>query len=554
MRIHGLRAREREVGSGVIVVRFAEAVDHDGIAARLAGVANVAAQPGRVEIVAGEWIAPRDEAGVEAQRWVFEEAGGVEVWCVLVDHERGSWKFEAPPRVRGLGCPVEGFPQIVQEWDPEDFGIAVKLGGEALVGEGDVVRAFHSFWLAPYSDSDVEVDSPYRHAGVEIDAVHRSALLWVDRFFVPVTGEEAVEHLLWVVQQLAEVIPVVHARFAVADMSIKYGALFGEVAPPFVLAGNPLRERFHRDGETAAFSWAESQRVWSRRELAAMLAELVTEHDPTQPDTNEIALRLCERGIALDPEHPDLAGYRMQLLVERGRVGDAVEHARPSPVLLAHLVGLVAERAPARLDVVLDALDGPVLAAIAGARALVEQQAGNVHSLGRAVSGPSDLVQPLVLEVATHVPGRLAAILDGLPRDAALCAQLHAAAHRLEGAVQMQVFDALLALPRPAREDEGAWTDWLRAVNNACIHAHARGDFTRACEIAELAQDVAADNPYIFHSAACAYAAAGDPARALQQVEFAVRHRYEHLDKLRVDADLGALLEAPEFLALFGDP
>ena len=94
---------------------------------------------------------------------------------------------------------------------------------------------------------------------------------------------------------------------------------------------------------------------------------------------------------------------------------------------------------------------------------------------------------------------------------------------------------------------------YVMAWNNACIHAHAIGAFARACEIADGAQRFAGENPYIYHSAACAYAAAGRLDQALGQVKQAIDHGYDHIEKMEVDRDLGPLLAQPEFKALFAD-
>lgn len=64
---------------------------------------------------------------------------------------------------------------------------------------------------------------------------------------------------------------------------------------------------------------------------------------------------------------------------------------------------------------------------------------------------------------------------------------------------------------------------------------------------------MAHENPYIYHSAACAYAAIGDYAKALDQVRLAIEHEYDHVEKVEVDDDLGPLREWPEFKAMFRD-
>ena len=159
-------------------------------------------------------------------------------------------------------------------------------------------------------------------------------------------------------------------------------------------AGNPLRERWRRDGEADALAWAQAQDRFDAHELAAMMAELVTECDPTVEGSLAAGVRLCDRGLALDPDQPDLPGYRLQLLVLEDRVDEALEHARRDPVLFAHFVGIVGEGAPERLPLVLDALDAAMIAAIA--------------------TRCAELVPALVQEIGLHAPERLATVLAAL--------------------------------------------------------------------------------------------------------------------------------------------
>ena len=91
------------------------------------------------------------------------------------------------------------------------------------------------------------------------------------------------------------------------------------------------------------------------------------------------------------------------------------------------------------------------------------------------------------------------------------------------------------------------------AWNNACIHAHALGDFALAVELADGGQPYGPENPFIYHSAACAYAAVGAIDRALEQVARAIEHEYEHAEKMETDADLAPLQRDPRFAALFRD-
>ena len=74
-----------------------------------------------------------------------------------------------------------------------------------------------------------------------------------------------------------------------------------------------------------------------------------------------------------------------------------------------------------------------------------------------------------------------------------------------------------------------------------------------AVELANGGQRYAPENPYIYHSAACAYAAIGQIDNALVQVQRAIEHEYEHTEKMETDADLSPLQSDPRFPALFNE-
>jgi hypothetical protein len=185
------------------------------------------------------------------------------------DADEVAWSNGPPPQRAHVRFPVDGYPEIVEDLDWEDFGIAFKLAGPYTPGEGTVLLGFHTLWLAPYGGR-------YRNAAVTLDRKRHAAHLWVDRFAVPCAPEDQVQHLLWIVSRIDEVIPVVHARFGGASMAQKYGGLLGDAGErePFVLGGNPLLA-VHRDGgEAAVDAWIASQTDWSNEEIAAMLREL----------------------------------------------------------------------------------------------------------------------------------------------------------------------------------------------------------------------------------------------------------------------------------------
>ena len=204
------------------------------------------------------------------------------------DHDEHAddavWSHGPPPQRMSVSFPVDGYPEILEELDWEDFGIAFKLAGSYTPGEGTVLLGFHTLWLAPYGGR-------YRNAAVTLDRTRHAAHLWVDRFAVPCSPDEQVHHLLWVLSRLDEVIPVVHARFGGASMAQKYGGLLGEAGDggePFVLGGNPLLAIHAEGGEPAVDAWIAEQTLWSPREIGAMLRELAIElASPKDGDLDE---------------------------------------------------------------------------------------------------------------------------------------------------------------------------------------------------------------------------------------------------------------------------
>lgn len=181
-----------------------------------------------------------------------------------------GWSHGPPPQVARVRFPVDGYPEILDELDWEDFGIAFKLQGDLVPGEITLLHGFHALWLAPYAGR-------YRNTAVTIDRTHHAAHLWVDRFAVPCSPREQVHHLLWVLSKLDEIIPIVHARFAGATMAQKYASLLGDTSEPFVLGGNPLRAVYALGGEAAVDRWIGEQTTWSPDEVVVMLRELAIE-------------------------------------------------------------------------------------------------------------------------------------------------------------------------------------------------------------------------------------------------------------------------------------
>jgi tetratricopeptide (TPR) repeat protein len=382
-----------------------------------------------------------------------------------------------------------------------------------------------------YQDERSEEFEPFQRADVIHDRKHRSALMWVERFAVPATASDQVHFLLWVVARLHEVLPIAWARFESVDDAVKAHAQGGEGVEPFVLAGNPFADRFQRQGDEAALQWAVAQSAWSRREIAGMLVEVALEHDPDNPTTAAIAERLLRRAQSFAPSS-DAAGYLAIVLVRQGRLAEAIHlarQARSSDVRLL-VIGEIAEHAPNDLAPSLDLLDATTL----------------------AQTEPEELAA-LTASVARHAPNQLAALLAKLPEEVSLVPHLYNASFSVDRPLALQILRRVLALPEPGRDAGEARTALVMAWNNACIHAHALGDYKLAVELADGGQRYAPENPYIYHSAACAYAAVGQIDRALDQVSRAIEHDYEHTEKMETDADLAPLHADPRFPALFNE-
>jgi tetratricopeptide (TPR) repeat protein len=455
------------------------------------------------------------------------------------------WRNGPPPLEHSVPFPIEHYPEIIDDYDWESFGIAIKLSGSPLPGEESVINAFFALWLSVYQDERVDEFEPFQRADVVHDRAHRSALMWVERFAVPATASDQVHFLLWIVAQIHDILPMTWARFDGVDEAVKSRAITSKPAgdpsarpgaptgpeEPFILAGNPLSDRFRRHGEEAALAWAVAQSVWSRRELAGMLIEVALSHNPDDIGAAVVAEGLLRRALAFDASS-DASGYLAIVLVRQQRLAEAITLARSAPSRDVRLlvVGEIAEHAPKELAGALDLLDAPTLATT------------DAEELCELVGG-----------VARHAPSFLPSLLSRLPHDRALVPHLYNTSFSVERSQALEILRKVLSLPAPGRDAGEARTALVMAWNNACIHAHALRDYPLAVELADGGQPYGPENPYIYHSAACAYAAVGEIDRALEQVARAIEHEYEHAEKMETDNDLAPLQEDPRFAALFRD-
>jgi tetratricopeptide (TPR) repeat protein len=477
---------------------------------------------------------PSDESDVDEDDDDEDTNIGEDLEVVALE---SHWRNGAPPLEHSVSFPIERYPDIIDDYDWESFGIAFKLSGDGLAGEESVVNAFFALWLSVYQDERAEESAagssyePFQRADVIHDRKHRSALMWVERFNVPATASDQVHFLLWVVGRLHDVLPIAWARFDTVDDSVKAAAAGDYDESPFVLAGNPFADRFQRQGEEAALAWAVSQSLWSKRELAGMLVEVALENDPDNAETAMIAERLLRRALSFEPKS-EAAGYLCIVLVRQGRVPEAITvaaNARSRDVRLL-VIGEVAEHAPAELPPALDLLDAET----------------------QRRTPPEELAE-LTASVARHAAQHLPALLEKLPNDVGLVPHLYNASFSVDRPLALAILRRVLSLPEPPRDSGEARTACVMAWNNACIHAHALGVYPLAVELADGGQPYGPENPYIYHSAACAYAAVGQVDRALEQVARAIEHEYEHAEKMETDGDLSPLQSDPRFAQLFRD-
>lgn len=493
----------------------------------------------------GTWQ-PRDASSQAAAEAALQAVDGDHAWLFAVDKYidgitavgregglpddyQGDWLFGTPPSATSPDFPFDNYPDILEAWDAEDFGVALKLAGPAVPGEHAVLEAMHRIWISTYVDPRVE-GVPFGNTGVTFDEAHRAVVLWMDEDRTPTTAPQLVDHLLWVANRLHEILPLAHGRFAGATHDQKH-AEDDDEAQPLVLAGNPLQKLWHGEGEAAALAWAERQSTWSKVELAAMFVELGTDFDPDEAESSATATRLFDRAMALDPDNDDAPSYNQQTLVRSGRVGEAITRAGDGAGLRAYTFGLVVEHAPARMRDALPLIDAKTLDEIR-----------------------EDRVGELLAEIAAVDHTAVLEVLPHLPRTALMVAPVYNASAKIEDAqTQLRVLELVMELPAPEPDLQrgAARRAFTFAFNNACVRAHAIGEFERARVYADRAQQYAAENAYIYHGAACAYAAVGQLELAMQQVERAVQSEYDHIDQIETDRDLSAILGWPRFAAAF---
>nr|MBA3503635.1 hypothetical protein [Deltaproteobacteria bacterium] len=62
------------------------------------------------------------------------------------------WRNGPPPLEHSVSFPIERYPEILEDYDWERFGVALKLAGSPLPGEESIINAFFALWLSVYQD------------------------------------------------------------------------------------------------------------------------------------------------------------------------------------------------------------------------------------------------------------------------------------------------------------------------------------------------------------------------------------------------------------------
>jgi hypothetical protein len=287
-----------------------------------------------------------------------------------------------------------------------------------------------------------------------------------------------VGHLLWVLGQIHEVLPLLAARFSGASMAQKYDGLLGESRDAFVLGGNPLRAAHRAGGEAAVDAWLAEQAVWSDREVAQMLREL--------------AVDIVTGGDDPPPAEPARAAGAPE---RRARRATAVAPAR----------GLQAIAAPATARAIgsngLDDDRGRYIATYAGDVLIARARAGQLDP--RA----ADALRPLLAtpEPYVHRKAAAAGILGALRDRASVPALIQVLAdHPLRSEIDAIGKDDLLVEAAAAL---GAIGDASALDALAALACAPGAHYDRPRPVAAIAL------------AACAGAAAGAPAVPAARIE-----------------------------------
>jgi thioredoxin 1 len=223
--------------------------------------------------------------------------------------------------------------------------------------------------------------------------------------------------------------------------------------------------------------------------------------------------------LALPAYRTHRATEELEAKIAEGDVADAIAHAKKSgdPAMVCRVAILAAQNDADDLESALGAVTD---------RALSEAPEGVVGDLVSAVAQASDL-------------DTLQALVARLPKKTSLLGALVAASSELDSEESLAVLDWVRAQGEPA-EGSDERDAWVQAWVNSCVDARSIDDRARAVTIAEGAQKYGAEDARIHHLSACLFVAAGEPERAVEQVQKAAALDYD-MDNVAEDDELEAI-------------
>ena len=260
-----------------------------------------------------------------------------------------------------------------------------------------------------------------------------------------------------------------------------------------MLAGNPFADRFRRSGRRSG------ARVGGRPErVEPARARGHARRGRARARSRRSGARRwspsgCSAARRRSIRRRDAAGYLAIVMVRQHRVAEAIALAR---------VGAEPRRAACSRSA---RSRSTRPASSAGALDLLDPET-------TAATPPEDLAE-LTASIARHAPAHLPAVLARLPDDVALVPQLYNASFSVDRPRALQILRRVLALPEPAKTTGEARTALVMAWNNACIHAHAIGDYRLAVELAERRPAIRHREP-VHLSLGCVRVRGGRPDRS----------------------------------------
>ena len=392
-----------------------------------------------------------------------------------------------------------------------------------------MINAFFALWLSVYQDERADEFEPFQRA----DVVHdRTPSLRADvGRALRGAGDRGRPGALPVVDRGA-------ARRDPADRvgAVRHRRRRGQGArdrrrwraDPFVLAGNPFADRFRRQGEDAALAWAVvAERVEPAR----------ARRHARRGRARARSRRYGDRGRRRAPAAPRaLVRCRTPTRPAISRSCWFASSALPEAIALATR-GAEPRRPPARRSARSRSTRRP--SSTPRSRCSTRRRARETAARGSRRARRVDR--------ASRAGATSRRCSRGCPTTSRSCRTSTTRASRSSARRRSQILRRVIALPEPRDVAGEARTALVMAWNNACIHAHALGDYRLAVELADGGQPFARRES-VHLSLGGVRLRGGRPDRSRDRAgRAAIEHDYEHAEKMETDADLAPLQCDPRF-------